>query len=109
VNVRDQRGQRKAAKMRASESRQRGLRTVPSVIQVSGGYKFAATPFRIVAYHADGTPRLFEILPAGEQPNGIGRCVLYAFQDFVRAPAPAEWLAEAEKIAQREEAGGQLL
>lgn len=37
---------------------------VPSVVQLPGGMKLQAIPFKIIEYHDDGSPKTFEILPA---------------------------------------------
>ncbi len=37
---------------------------IPSVVQLPGGVRLNAVPFKIVEYNEDGTPKLFELLPA---------------------------------------------
>ena len=52
----------------------------PSVVQLPGGVRLAAIPFSVVERNADGSPRLFELMPEGER----GDCVLYADPEWIR-------------------------
>lgn len=56
----------------------------PSVVQLPGGVRLNGIPFKIVAYHDDGTPKLFEICPQG----GTGHCRLYADEQWIRSSVP---------------------
>lgn len=68
----------------------RGPRSVPSQVQLPGGILLKGLPFKIVEYHPDGSPRLFELLPAGD-PFDLaedGTCVLFAREELLRSPWP---------------------
>ena len=68
-----------------------GIKSIPSQLQLPGGIVVKAIPFKIVAYHDDGTPRLFELQPAGPHNTSIdGNCVLFAQEEFVRSPRPSK-------------------
>jgi hypothetical protein len=72
------------------QSSHKGPKTIPSQLQVAGGVVLKALPFKIVAYHDDGTPKLFELQAAGT-PFDIteeSTCMLFAREDLLRAPWP---------------------
>jgi hypothetical protein len=67
----------------------RGPKSIPSQVQLPGGIVLRGMPFKIVAYNADGSPRLFELQPPGG-PFDIKEddaCVLFAREDWIRSPA----------------------
>jgi hypothetical protein len=73
-----------------SNRKSRGPRSIPSQVQLPGGVVLKGLPFRIVEYNADGSPRLFELQPAGA-PFDIaedGTCVLFAREELLRNPWP---------------------
>jgi hypothetical protein len=43
----------------------------PSVVQLPGGIRLSAVPFRVVERNEDGSPRLFAIMPPGTQVEGV--------------------------------------
>jgi hypothetical protein len=57
-------------------------------VQLPGGILLKGMPFRIVAYNDDGTPRLFELQPAGApfDLKEVGTCHLFAHEDWIRSP-----------------------
>jgi hypothetical protein len=68
----------------------RGPRSIPSQVQLPGGVVLKGMPFKIVEYHPDGSPRLFELQPPGA-PFDIkedGTCVLFAREELLRNPWP---------------------
>ena len=67
---------------------------IPAIVQLPGGRRLFALPFRIVAFHEDGAPKLFELLPPGVSPSAQDtgdqmRCALYADGVWIRTPNPA--------------------
>ncbi len=62
------------------------LKTIPSVVQLPGGVRLSAVPFRVVAWNEDDTPRMFEILPADADQSGPGLWYLFADAAAIRAP-----------------------
>lgn len=66
-----------------------GLKSIPKQVQLPGGIILKGLPFRIIAYNADGTPKLFELLSQPE-PNAEGACVLYAQEEWIRKPVPGK-------------------
>ena len=70
----------------------RGPKSTPSQVQLPGGIMLKGMPFKIVAYNADGSPKLFELQPPGE-PFDIREddaCVLFAQEDWIRRPSPSK-------------------
>lgn len=68
----------------------RGPKSIPSQVQLPGGILLRGLPFKIVEYHPDGTPKLFELQPASA-PFDIKQdstCVLFAREELLRAPWP---------------------
>ena len=66
----------------------KGPKSIPSQVQLPGGVTLKGIPFKIVEYHPDGSPKLFELQPAAA-PFDIkddGACVLFAREDVVRKP-----------------------
>lgn len=73
-----------------TQSKPKGLKSIPSQVQLPGGITLKALPFKIVAYHPDGTPKLFELQPAST-PFDIKQhstCVLFAREELLRSPWP---------------------
>lgn len=68
----------------------RGPRSIPSQVQLPGGVVLKGMPFKIVEYHPDGSPRLFELQPAGGSFDITenGTCVLFAREELLRSPWP---------------------
>lgn len=67
----------------------KGLKSIPSQIQLPGGIVLKGMPFKIIEYHPDGTPKLFELQPPG--PHDIkadGACVMFAREELLRSPWP---------------------
>jgi hypothetical protein len=67
---------------------------IPAIVQLPGGRRLVALPFRIVAFHDSGAPKLFELLPPGASPSAQAtgddlRCALYADEAWIRTPNPA--------------------
>ena len=68
----------------------KGPKTIPSQLQLPGGILLKALPFKIVAYHDDGSPKLFE-LQATDAPFDITKpstCMLFAREGLLRSPWP---------------------
>jgi len=74
--------------MQKSQSQSKGPKSIPTQVQLPGGIVLKGIPFKIVEYHANGTPKLFEIQPAGGPFNisDDGACVLFAMEEIVRRP-----------------------
>ena len=71
-----------------NQPKYKGPKSIPSQVQLPGGVTLKGIPFKIVEYHPDGTPKLFELQPAAA-PFDIkdnGACVLFAREDIVRKP-----------------------
>ncbi len=65
----------------------KGLKSIPTQVQLAGGVTLKAMPFKIVAYNDDGTPKLFELQPDGPHDmNADGACVLFAQEAWIRSP-----------------------
>ena len=74
----------------ASPPKYKGPKSIPSQVQLPGGIVLKGMPCKIVEYNADGTPKLFELLPVGaafdiKEPS---TCVLFAREDLLRSPWP---------------------
>lgn len=68
-----------------------GLKSIPSQLQLPGGIVLKAMPFKIIAYHPDGSPRLFELQPEGPHDLSVdGNCVLFAREAWIRCPVPGK-------------------
>lgn len=70
----------------------KGPKSIPSQVQLPGGILLKGMPFKIVEYNPDGTPRLFELQPAGA-PFDIkepGTCCLFAREGWIRSPVPGK-------------------
>jgi hypothetical protein len=70
----------------------KGPKTIPTQVQLPGGVLLKGMPFKIVAYNDDGSPKLFELQPAGA-PFDIkepGTCYLFAREDWIREPVPGK-------------------
>lgn len=68
----------------------KGPKTIPTQVQLPGGILLKGMPFKIVEYHPNGTPKLFELLPA-TAPFDIKQestCVLFAREELMRAAWP---------------------
>ncbi len=66
----------------------KGIKSIPTQVQLAGGVVLKAMPFKIISYNADGTPRTFELQPHG-QPHDMaaeGACVLFAQESWIRKP-----------------------
>lgn len=57
------------------------MKKPPQVVQLPGGIRLNAVPFRIVDYHEDGSPKTFEIQPTGTATD----CYLYADEKWIRS------------------------
>ena len=56
------------------------LKSIPSVVQLPGGRKLNAVPFKITGYDDAGHPTTFELLPAGS----TGDWYFFAEEDQLR-------------------------
>jgi len=63
-----------------------GLKSIPKVVQLPGGIRLNAVPFKVIECDADGRPLKFEILPPGER----GEWWLFANEEQIRAPMPGK-------------------
>jgi hypothetical protein len=46
-------------------------------------------PFKVVAYNADGSPKMFELQPPGPfDLHSDGACILFAQEEWIRRPVP---------------------
>lgn len=61
------------------------MKKIPSFVQLPGGIRLNAVPFRIVEFHDDGSPKLFELLPQGSELRGDNVWALFAAEDHLRA------------------------
>lgn len=66
------------------------MRHIPSVVQLPGGVRLQAVPFRVTAYGDDGSPLVFEIVPKGGSIEGAGVWWLFADEQSIRSPVPEE-------------------
>ena len=48
------------------------MKQPPGVVQLPGGIKLEALPFRVLEYNEDGSPKTFELLPRGSVDRGKG-------------------------------------
>jgi hypothetical protein len=77
--------------MKQTNKKSTGPKTIPSQLQLPGGITLKAMPFKIVEYNDDGTPRLFELQPAGPHDMAAdGACVLFAQEAWIRSPQPGK-------------------
>ena len=77
----------------------RGLKSIPSQVQLPGGVVLKALPFKVVEFHPDGRPKLFELQPAGtfdikEAATGTGTVCLFASEELLRQPWPGKATSE---------------
>lgn len=80
-----------------------GPKSIPSVVQLPGGIQLKGLHFKIVEHNPDGTPRLFELRPSGEQPPpGPGRCILFADEEWIRRPVPGKSMEGDDRSARCE-------
>lgn len=69
----------------------KGPKSIPNQIQLAGGAVLKALPFKVVEYHPDGSPKLFELLPAKESFDikravvKDGTCALFADEKLLRS------------------------
>lgn len=70
------------------ETQYKGPKTIPSQVQLPGGVVLKCMPFKIVEYHPDGKPKLFELQPAssGFDITAEDTCVLFAREEVLRMP-----------------------
>ena len=69
----------------------KGLKSIPSHVQLPGGIVLKGLPFKIVAYNPDGSPKTFELQPPGPHDlKAEGACVLFAREDLLRNPWPGK-------------------
>ena len=60
---------------------------IPGVVQLPGGIRLNAVPFRVVERNADGSPRLFELMPPGSNVDGVpDMWALFADEESLRKP-----------------------
>lgn len=78
--------------MKQKQKPSRGPKAIPSQLQLPGGVVLKAMPFKIVEYHQNGTPKLFELRPADVHHDMKidGNCVLFANEVWIRAPRPGK-------------------
>lgn len=81
--------------MKSSTKKTAGPKTIPSQLHLPGGIVLKSMPFKIVEYNDDGTPKLFELQPAGPHDMKVdGACVLFAQEEWIRSPQPGKAKAE---------------
>ena len=70
----------------------KGPKSIPSQVQLPGGIVLKGMPFKIVEYNPDGTPKLFELQPAGAafDIKTDGACVLFAQEELLRNSWPGK-------------------
>ena len=70
----------------------KGPRSIPTQVQLPGGLVLKGLPFKIVEYHPDGSPKLFELQPSGPgfDIKADGACVLFAHEELLRSPWPGK-------------------
>jgi hypothetical protein len=70
------------------EAQYKGPKTIPSQVQLPGGVVLKSLPFKIVEYHPDGTPKLFELQPASSNFDikAEDTCVMFAREEVLRTP-----------------------
>ena len=74
----------------------KGPKSIPSQIQLPGGLVLKGMPFKVVEYNPDGSPKLFELQPAGEgfdikqAATRDGTCVLFAQEEILRMSWPGK-------------------
>lgn len=70
------------------EAHYKGPKSIPSQLQLPGGLVLKGMPFKIVEYHPDGSPKLFELQPANSKFDitADDACVLFAREEVVRQP-----------------------
>jgi len=68
--------------------KRKGLKSIPSVVQLPGGVQLKGLAFRILTYNADGSPKTFELLAKGTAPAADDRhaCTLFADETWIRSP-----------------------
>lgn len=70
------------------ESQYKGPKSIPSQVQLPGGLVLKSMPFKIVEYHPDGSPKLFELQPSNSSFDikAEDSCVLFAREEVLRRP-----------------------
>lgn len=68
----------------------KGPKTIPTQVQLPGDILLKGMPFKIVEYHPDGSPKLFELQPANAafDIKQASTVVLFAREELLRAPWP---------------------
>ena len=75
-----------------NQQKQKGPKSIPSQVQISGGVVLKGLPFKVVEFYPDGTPKLFELQPADQSfdikkaSTRDGTCVLFADEGLLRSP-----------------------
>lgn len=74
-----------------NQQKQKGPKSIPSQLQLPGGTVLKGMPFKIVEFHPDGTPKLFELQPDDsfdikKASTRDGTCVLFASEELLRTP-----------------------
>ena len=74
-----------------NQQKPKGPKSIPTQIQLSGGAVLKGMPFKIIEFHPDGTPKLFELQPDGsfdikKASTRDGTCVLFASEELLRRP-----------------------
>lgn len=87
--------------------RKKGLSAIPSVVQLPGGVRLTAVPFRIASYDDEGRPLTFEIQPPGTAmpPAENGGLMLFADEAWLRMSRVGKSASEraaAEATLERE-------
>ena len=73
----------------------KGPKSIPSQVQLSGGVVLKGMPFKVVEYNPDGSPKLFELQPPGafdikQAATRDGTCVLFAQEEILRRAWPGK-------------------
>lgn len=74
-----------------NQQKSKGPKSIPTQIQLFGGAVLKGMPFKIVEFHPDGTPKLFELQADGsfdikKASTRDGTCVLFASEELLRTP-----------------------
>lgn len=77
-------------------TKRKGLKSVPSQVQLPGGVVLKGLPFKILTRHANGSPKTFELLPAGAVPSAsdADACTLFADEAWIRSPMRVTGVSE---------------
>ena len=72
--------------MPGKPDRGRGLKSIPSVVQLPGGIRLTGVMFRITSYDDDGCPKTFEVMPPGATGLKTDGAILWCNEEWLRSP-----------------------